>query len=116
MLQEKAGKFWLTDQEWAAIERQLPQNQPGARRVDDRRVISGILHVLRTGCKWRDCPAAYGPASTIYNRYSRWTRRGLWPKLYGALGKVSPNEIELIDHAMVQSYRSFPDGETSSRG
>jgi transposase len=48
--------FWLSDEAWAAIEPHLPKNQPGARRVDDRRVISGILHVLKTGCRWRDCP------------------------------------------------------------
>lgn len=45
--------FWLSDEAWAAIEPQLPKNQPGARRVDDRRVISGIVHVLKSGCRWR---------------------------------------------------------------
>ncbi|WP_255751421.1 transposase [Roseomonas fluvialis] len=45
----------------------LPRNRPGARRVDDRRVISGILHVLRSGCRWKDGPATDGPPTTIYN-------------------------------------------------
>lgn len=49
--------FWLSDEAWLAIEPHLPRNQPGARRVDDRRVISGILHVLKVGCRWCDCPA-----------------------------------------------------------
>ena len=71
--------FWLSDEQWAAIEPKLPQNQPGARRVDDRRVISGIFHVLKTGCRWCDCPAEYGPATTIYNRFNRWSRRLFWP-------------------------------------
>ncbi len=44
--------FWLDDARWAAIEPDLPKNQPGARRVDDRRVISGIVHVLKSGCRW----------------------------------------------------------------
>ena len=44
--------FWLSDEAWAAIEPHLPKNQPGARRVDDRRVLSGILHVLKVGCRW----------------------------------------------------------------
>ncbi len=52
--------FWLSDEAWAAIEPQLSKNRPGARRVDDRQVISGILHVLKTGCRWRDCPREYG--------------------------------------------------------
>lgn len=45
----------------------------GAHRVDDRRVISGIVHMLRSEARWRDCPAAYGPYTTIYNRFNRWT-------------------------------------------
>ena len=67
--------FWLSDETWAAIEPHLPQNQPGARRVDDRRVISGILHVLKAGCLWCDCPSEYGPSTTVYNRFNRWSRR-----------------------------------------
>ncbi|HEX8388637.1 MAG TPA: transposase, partial [Sphingomonas sp.] len=49
--------FWVSDEAWAAVEPHLPKNQPGARRVDDRRVISGIFHVLKVGCRWCDCPA-----------------------------------------------------------
>ncbi|MET3439178.1 transposase [Sphingomonas sp. 1185] len=63
--------FWLSDEACAAIEPHLPRNQPGARQVDDRRVISGIVHVLKVGC-----PADYGPSTTIYNRFNRWSRRG----------------------------------------
>ncbi|UED33757.1 transposase [Rhizobium ruizarguesonis] len=51
-----AGEFWLDDQQWAVIAPLLPTNQPGAHRTDDRRVISGIIHVLRSGCRWQDCP------------------------------------------------------------
>ncbi len=77
--------FWLSDEAWAAIEPHLPANQPGARRVDDRRVISGIVHVLKVGCRWCDCPADYGPSTTIYNRFNRWSRRGFWLQLLAAL-------------------------------
>lgn len=56
--------FWLNDEQWAAIEPFMPKNQPGARRVDDRRVISGMIHVLKTGCRWVDCPQEYGPLTT----------------------------------------------------
>ena len=77
--------FWLSDEAWAAIEPHLPKNQPGARRVDDRRVISGIIHVLKVGCRWCDCPADYGPSTTIYNRFNRWSQRGSWVQLLAAL-------------------------------
>jgi transposase len=63
----------------------LPRGRRGARRVDDRRVISGIIHMLRTGARWRDCPAAYGPYTTIYNRYHRWSLQGVWFEVFQAL-------------------------------
>src|SRR6185437_12492110 len=56
-----AALYWLSDAEWAKIERLMPRGRCGAHRVDDRRVISGIIHMLRSGGRWRDCPMAYGP-------------------------------------------------------
>lgn len=70
--------FWLSDEAWAAIEPHLPKNQPGARRVDNRRVISGIVRMLKCGGRWADCPSEYGPSTTICNRWNRWSRRGVW--------------------------------------
>ena len=60
---EKA-QFRFSDEAWASIEPHLPGNQPVARRVEDRRVILGILHVLKVGFGWCDCPAEQGPSST----------------------------------------------------
>jgi putative transposase len=82
--------FWLTDEQWNRIEPHLPTNVRGKDRVDDRRVISGIVHVLKSGCRWCDCPAAYGPPTTIYNRFVHWARSGVWEVLFRALsGKIS---------------------------
>jgi transposase len=58
--------FWLSDKAWDAIEPHLPHGKPGKPCV----VISGILHVLKTGCRWREVPPAYGPPTTVYNRYT----------------------------------------------
>ena len=77
--------YWLSDAEWAKIEPLLPRGCRGAHRVDDRRVISGIIHMLKTGARWRDCPAAYGPYTTIYNRYHRWSLQGVWFAIFEAL-------------------------------
>ena len=77
--------FWLSDEAWAAIEPHLPQNQPGARRVNDRRVISGIIHMLKCGGRWVACRVEYGPATTVYNRWNRWSRRGIWARILAAL-------------------------------
>jgi transposase len=70
--------FWLSDEQWARIEPHFPTDVRGVERVDDRCVISGIVHVLKSGCRWCDCPPEYGPPTTIYNRFVRWARRGLW--------------------------------------
>jgi transposase len=77
--------FWLDDHQWEQIERHLPSDVRGKERADDRRVISGILHVLRSGCRWKDCPPEYGPHTTIYNRFARWAKRGVWEKLFREL-------------------------------
>ena len=66
--------FWLSDDQWRRIEPLLPTDVRGKERADDRRVISGILHVLKSGCRWCDCPPEYGPPTTIYNRFVRWAR------------------------------------------
>lgn len=76
---------WLSDAEWARIEPLLPRGRKGARRVDDRRVISGIVHMLKSGARWRDCPPEYGPYTTVYNRFNRWSRQGLWLGMFEAL-------------------------------
>jgi transposase len=62
--------FWLSDEQWERIEPHLPTDVRGVERADDRRVISGIVHVLKSGCRWCDCPPEYGPPTTIYNRFS----------------------------------------------
>jgi transposase len=73
--------FWLSDPQWLRIEPHLPTDVRGVERADDRRVISGIIHVLKSGCRWCDWPPEYGPPTTIYNRFVRWARRGNWENL-----------------------------------
>ena len=106
-----ANEFWLNDRQWSAIEPLLPRNQPGARRVDDRRVISGIVHVLKVGCRWEDCPALYGPSTTIYNRFNRWSRRGLWQRLFDALVTTDAADTQIIDSTTAKAHRSAGGGK-----
>src|ERR1044072_9367274 len=70
----KQQLYWLSAQEWKRIEPLLPRGRRGAHRVDDRRVISGVMHMLHSGARWRDCPAAYGPYTTVYDRFNRWSQ------------------------------------------
>ncbi|MGP0089067.1 MAG: transposase [Xanthobacteraceae bacterium] len=76
-----AELFWLDDQQWKAISGHLPVKQRGPKRVDDRTVISGIIHVLQSGSPWRACPPQYGPYMTVFNRFNRWKRRGIWQRI-----------------------------------
>jgi len=110
-----AGEFWLSEAQWGAIEPLLPKNQPGARRTDDRRVISGIVHVLRAGCRWQDCPPVDGPPTTIYNRFRRWTMRGLWRRLFEALARAEPGDDQAIDSTTAKAHRSAAGGKGGPR-
>ena len=100
-----AKVYWLSDAEWAAISPHLPEAR-GARRVDDRRVISGIVHMLRSGARWRDCPAEYGPYTAIYNRFNRWSRRGVRAGVFKALSGHDGIYGAAIDATHVKAHRS----------
>ena len=99
--------FWLDDEQWAVIEPFMPKNQPGARRKDDRRIISGIFHMLKTGSRWQDCPAEYGPHTTVYNRFNRWSRKRFWIKMLEALAEAgaATNSVA-IDSTYIKVQRS----------
>src|SRR3989440_12321285 len=85
-------------------------------RVDDRRVISGIVHVLKSGCRWCDCPPEYGPPTTIYNRFVRWARRGIWENLFRELaGNGRSTDTQMIDSTHVKAHRSASGGKGGSR-
>jgi transposase len=99
--------YWLSDAEWTRIEPHLPRGRRGARRVDDRRVISGIIHMLRCGARWRDCPTEYGPYTTVYNRFNRWSRQGVWHAIFEALtGESGIYSSAAIDSTHVRAHRS----------
>jgi transposase len=104
--------FWLSDEQWERIERHLPTDVRGVKRADDRRIISGIVHVLKTGCRWRDCPPEYGPPTTIYNRFVRWARRGIWQNLFRELaGNGRSTDTQMIDSMHVKTHRSVAGGK-----
>jgi transposase len=95
----------LSDQEWAVIEPLLPQNSRGIARVDDRRVINGILWRFRTGSSWRDVPERYGPRTTLYNRFTRWRTAGVWDRLLAAVSKAYDGDIVMIDSSCVRVHQ-----------
>ena len=108
--------FWLSDDRWGRIAPLLPTDVRGKDRADDRRVISGILHVLKSGCRWCDCPPEYGPATTIYNRFVRWAERGVWERLFRELAaRGRSTETQMIDTTHIKAHRSASGGKGGSR-
>ena len=104
--------FWLGDAQFAKLQPLLPNDTRGVPRVDDRRVISGIVHVLRSGCRWADAPSVYGPRKTLYNRFVRWAAKGVWSDIFDALASAGgPPAQLLIDSTAVKAHRCAAGGK-----
>jgi transposase len=101
-----ADFFWFSDAQWARIEPLLPTDVRGMKRVDDRRVLSGIVHALKCGGRWADCADVYGPKKMLYNRFVRWADRGIWEGIFSALaGAENTPERLFIDSSCVKVHR-----------
>ncbi len=98
--------FWLSEAQMRRIEPYFPLSH-GMPRVDDRRVISGIVFVIRNGLRWRDAPKDYGPPKTIYNRFIRWSRLGVFNKIFAELAGQGPKPDRLtIDATHLKAHRT----------
>ena len=106
-------RFELTDDEWLVIEPLLPNKPRGVPRVDDRRVIDGILWRFRTGSPWADIPERYGPHTTCYNRFVRWRKAGVWDRLLEAVSQAFDGELVMIDSSSILVHQH---GATLKRG
>ncbi len=100
------ARFDLSDEEWAVIQPLLPVRKQGPVRRDDRQVLNGIFFVLRTGIGWDDLPDRYGPAKTVYNRYNRWGKRGVWTGIFNSLAREGKNSLLFIDSSIVKAHRT----------
>lgn len=97
------GRHDLSDAEWALIAPLFPNKPRGVARLGDRRVLSRIFYILRSGAPWRDLPERYGPWTTVYNRYNRWAKAGVWLRIFEALVEKSPECLHLIDSSIVRA-------------
>ncbi len=106
-------RYELTDVEWSIIEPLLPNKPRGDPRVDDRRVLNGILWRFRTGSPWAEIPERYGPSTTCYNRFVRWRKAGVWDRLLAAVSAAFEGEIVMIDSTCVRVHQH---GATGKKG
>lgn len=107
-----AGEFWLSDEQFRRLQPLLPNDTRGVARVDDRRVISGIVHVLISGSRWSDAPVCYGPRKTLYNRWVRWAKKGVWQRAFETLAASGGPPAELmLDSTWAKAHRSATGGK-----
>jgi transposase len=106
-------RYELTDGEWVIIEPLLPNKPRGVPRVDDRRVLDGILWRFRTGSPWAEIPERYGPPTTCYNRFVRWRKAGVWDRLLAAVSAGFNGELVMIDSTCVRVHQH---GATGKKG
>src|SRR5574337_1017624 len=98
-------RYELTDFEWKIIQPLLPNKPRGVPRVDDRRVLNGIFWILRSGSPWADLPERYGPPTTVYNRFNRWRKAGIWDKLMDAIIEAHDGKVQMIDSSIVRVHQ-----------
>ncbi|OOO15761.1 transposase [Agrobacterium pusense] len=98
------SRYDLTNFEWRMIPPLLPNKPRGVPRVDDRRVLNGIFWVLRSGARWRDLPERYGPYTTCFNGFRRWTIAGIWDRLMEAITRPSDDGVTMIDGTSVRVH------------
>ena len=99
--------FWLSDDQFARLHPLLPNKPRGVPRVDDRRVISGIIHVIRNGLMWKDAPPVYGPHKTLYNRFVRWSEAGVFDLIFAELaGESAATDTVMIDATHLKAHRT----------
>jgi transposase len=101
-----SDQFWLSEEQLGRIKPYFPLSH-GVPRVDDRRVVSGIVHVIRNGLRWRDAPEVYGPHKTLYNRFIRWSRMGVFDRIFAALAAEdgAPDRL-MIDATHLKAHRT----------
>ncbi|WHP68262.1 IS5 family transposase [Phaeobacter inhibens] len=110
--------FWLTDEQMVRLRPYFPKSY-GKPRVDDRRVLSGIIFINRNGLRWSDAPREYGPPKTLYNRWKRWSDKGVFARIMeGLASEHSDFKAIMIDATYLKAHRTASSlgGEKGGRG
>lgn len=97
----------LTDKQWVRIEKLVPgkKGDKGRAGDDNRLFVDAVLWILRTGAPWRDLPAEFGNWNTVYVRFRRWARKGVWESLFKALADDPDFEHVMIDATIVRAHQ-----------
>jgi transposase len=103
---QMSNLYWLTEAQMVRLRSYFPKSR-GKPRVDDRRVLSGIIFINRNGLRWCDAPVAYGPPKTLYNRWKRWSDAGVFARIMTGLAAEAPdNKTISIDATYLKAHRT----------
>jgi len=97
----------LTDAQWARIEKLVPgkEGDKGRHGEDNRLFVDAVLWIARTGSPWRDLPDAFGNWNSVFQRFRRWARKGVWESLFKALVESPDFEYLIIDSSIVRAHQ-----------
>jgi transposase len=97
----------VSDEQWKAIEPLLPgkAGDPGRTAQDNRSFVNAVFWIAKTGAPWRDLPDRFGPWNTVYRRFYRWCKRGVWGRLLQALGGDAELSNLLLDSTMARAHQ-----------
>ena len=102
-------RYELTDEEWERIKVYFPEreaDQLGRPRNDDRRILNGILWIVRSGAAWRDLPERYGAWSTVYSRFAQWQEEGIFEKILKELGEEADFQDMSLDSSSIKAHQA----------
>jgi transposase len=98
--------YWLSEAQMTRLRPYFSKSH-GVPRVDDRRVLSGIIFINRNGLRWCDAPKEYGPPKTLYNRWKRWSDMGVFARIMTGLAAETPdNQTISIDPTYLKAHRT----------
>lgn len=109
-----ARRYELTNAEWERIKEHLPPERSGKKgrpRNDNRKMLNGMLWIVRTGCQWRDLPEYYGKWQSVYSRFRKWQKEGIIEQLFRELTKDADLEYVCIDSTIIKVHESAHGGE-----
>lgn len=97
----------LRDDQWDKIKELLPgkKSDPGCTAKNNRRFVDGILWIARTGAHWRELPKEFGKWNTVFQRYNRWSKTGVWERVFKEMSATPDFEYTMIDSTIVRAHQ-----------
>jgi transposase len=104
----------LSDEQWQRLQAVLPAQKGRRSTISDREFIEAVLYRAKTGVPWRDLPERFGPWHNVYNRFSNWSRRGVWKRIYKALRVRVDKTGSIVDGSNVRAHQDAAGGKGGS--